>query len=91
LSHQNVYLGKQIPIGGVRHQSGTCRFRTGPKTSVLDVNCKPHELDNLYVVGTNFFPSIGVVNPSLTAIADALRVGEHILQRLNGLQAVKTS
>ncbi|HWY29703.1 MAG TPA: GMC family oxidoreductase, partial [Candidatus Acidoferrum sp.] len=86
----NVYLGKQIPIGGVGHQSGTCRFGTDPKTSVLDVNCKAHELDNLYVVDTSFFPSIGAVNPSLTAIANALRVGEHILQRLDALQAVKT-
>jgi choline dehydrogenase-like flavoprotein len=86
----SVYLGKQIPIGGVGHQSGTCRFGTDPKTSVLDVNCKAHELDNLYVVDTSFFPSIGAVNPSLTAIANALRVGEHILQRLDALQVVKT-
>jgi len=78
----NVYLGKQIPIAGVGHQAGTCRFGADPKSSVLDVNCKAHELDNLYVVDTSFFPSIGAVNPSLTAIANALRVGEHILQRL---------
>jgi choline dehydrogenase-like flavoprotein len=78
----NVYLGKQIPLAGVGHQSGTCRFGTNPATSVLDVNCKAHELDNLYMVDTSFFPSIGAVNPSLTAIANALRVGEHLLQRL---------
>ncbi len=78
----NVYLGKQIPLGGVGHQSGTCRFGTDPNTSVLDVNCRTHELDNLYVVDTSFFPSIGAVNPSLTAIANALRVGDHLLQRL---------
>ena len=78
----HVYLGKQIPIAGVGHQSGTCRFGTDPKTSVLDVNCKAHELDNLYVVDTSFFPSIGAVNPSLTAIANALRVGDHLLERL---------
>jgi choline dehydrogenase-like flavoprotein len=78
----NIYLGKQIPIAGVGHQSGTCRFGADPKTSVLDVNCKAHEVDNLYVVDTSFFPSIGAVNPSLTAIANALRVGEQILQRL---------
>ncbi len=41
-----------------------------------------HELDNLYVVDTSFFPSIGAVNPALTAIANALRVGEHIQQRI---------
>jgi choline dehydrogenase-like flavoprotein len=48
---------------------------------VLDVDCKAHELDNLYVVDTSFFPSIGAVNPALTAIANALRVGDHIRQR----------
>ena len=74
-----VYLGKHIPIAGVAIKSGTCRFGTDPKTSVLDVNCKAHELDNLYVVDTSFFPSIGAVNPSLTAIANALRVGDHLL------------
>jgi choline dehydrogenase-like flavoprotein len=78
----SVYLGKVIPIAGVGHQVGTCRFGTDPKTSVLDVNCKAHELDNLYVVDTSFFVSIGAVNPSLTAIANSLRVGDHLLQRL---------
>ena len=77
-----LYLGKRIPLAGVAHQSGTCRFGNDPATSVLDLNCKAHELDNLYVVDTSFFPSIGAVNPSLTAIANALRVGEHLLQRL---------
>jgi choline dehydrogenase-like flavoprotein len=77
-----VYLGKTIPIAGVGHQAGTCRFGTDPKTSVLDVHCKAHALDNLYVVDTSFFPSIGAVNPSLTAMANALRVGDHLLERL---------
>ncbi len=77
-----IYMGKNIPLAGVGHQSGTCRFGTDPQTSVLDINCKAHELDNLYVVDTSFFPSIGAVNPSLTAIANALRVGEHLLGRL---------
>jgi choline dehydrogenase-like flavoprotein len=77
-----LYMGKNIPLAGVGHQSGTCRFGTDPQTSVLDIHCKAHELDNLYVVDTSFFPSIGAVNPSLTAIANALRVGEHLLERL---------
>jgi choline dehydrogenase-like flavoprotein len=77
-----VYMGKRIPIAGVAHQAGTCRFGTDPKASVLDVNCKAHDVDNLYVVDTSFFPSIGAVNPSLTAIANALRVGDHLLERL---------
>lgn len=78
----NLYMGKNIPLGGVAHQSGTCRFGTDPASSVLDINCKAHELDNLYVVDTSFFPSIGAVNPSLTAMANALRVGDHLLERL---------
>jgi len=79
---RSAYLKSEIPIAGVGHQSGTCRFGTDPKTSVLDVNCKAHELDNLYVVDTSFFVSIGAVNPALTAIANAIRVGEHLAGRL---------
>jgi choline dehydrogenase-like flavoprotein len=78
----SLYLGKTIPIAGVGHQAGTCRFGTDSKTSVLDVNCKAHEVDNLYVVDTSFFPSIGAVNPSLTAMANAIRVGDHVLKKL---------
>jgi len=79
---RNAYLKTDIPIAGVAHQAGTCRFGKDPATSVLDVNCKAHELDNLYVVDTSFFVSIGAVNPSLTAMANAIRVGEHIAGRL---------
>lgn len=77
---RTAYLKSSIPIAGAAHQAGTCRFGTDPKTSVLDTNCKAHELDNLYVVDTSFFPSIGAVNPSLTAMANALRVGDHLLK-----------
>jgi choline dehydrogenase-like flavoprotein len=79
---RNLYMKNEIAIGGVAHQAGTCRFGADPKTSVLDVYCKAHELDNLYVVDTSFFPSIGAVNPALTAMANALRVGDHLLDRL---------
>lgn len=79
---RNLYLKTNIPVAGVAHQAGTCRFGTDPKSSVLDTNCKAHELDNLYVVDTSFFPSIGAVNPSLTAIANALRVGDLLISRL---------
>ena len=79
---KNFYMKMNIPIAGVAHQAGTCRFGHDPATSVLDVNCKAHELDNLYVVDTSIFPSIGAVNPALTAMANALRVGDHLTQRL---------
>jgi len=79
---RNLYMKNEIGIGGVAHQAGTCRFGTDPGSSVLDTHCKAHELDNLYVVDTSFFPSIGAVNPALTAMANALRVGDHLLERL---------
>jgi len=79
---KNFYMHMSIPIAGVAHQAGTCRFGHDPATSVLDENCKAHELDNLYVVDTSFFPSIGAVNPALTAMANAIRVGEHLTERL---------
>ena len=79
---KNFYMHMSIPIAGVAHQAGTCRFGDDPATSVLDPNCKAHELDNLYVVDTSFFPSIGAVNPALTAMANAIRVGGHLTDRL---------
>jgi len=80
---RNLYMKNEIGVGGVAHQAGTVRFGTDPATSVLDTNCKAHELDNLYVVDTSFFPSIGAVNPALTTMANALRVGDHLLERMN--------
>jgi choline dehydrogenase-like flavoprotein len=78
----NAYLGKKIPLAGTAHQCGTVRFGNDPKTSALDVNCKAHDLDNLYVVDGSFFVSSSAVNPSLTIIANAIRVGDHILERM---------
>ena len=82
LLERSLYLGKDIPIGGTAHQAGTARFGTNPATSVLDVDCKAHELDNLYIADASFFPSIGAVNPTLTIIANALRVAGTIGERL---------
>jgi choline dehydrogenase-like flavoprotein len=82
LMHRSLYPGKNIPIGGTAHRAGTVRFGFDPKTSALDVNCKAHDLDNLYVVDASFFVSIAAVNPSLTIMANALRVGDPLLERL---------
>ena len=79
---RNAYLRKQIPIAGVAHQCGTARFGTDPRASVLDPDCRTHDVDNLYVVDSSFFPSSSSCNPSLTIIANALRVGDHLLERL---------
>ena len=75
-------LDQRIPLAGVAHQCGTARFGEDPARSVLDLQCRAHELDNLYVVDTSFFPSSAAVNPALTAMANALRVGDHLLERL---------
>jgi len=82
LLERSLYLGKRIPIGGTAHQAGTARFGPDPASSVLDLNCKAHELDNLYLTDASFFPSIGAVNPTLTIIANALRVAQIIGGRL---------
>ena len=78
--------GTLIPVAGCAHQAGTCRFGADPATSVLNTDCRAHEVDNLYVVDTSFFPSIGAVNPALTAMANALRVGDHLLERMAAAQ-----
>jgi choline dehydrogenase-like flavoprotein len=77
-----AYLKNEIPVAGVAHQAGTCRFGSNASTSVLDADCKAHELDNLYVADTSIFPSIGAVNPALTAMANSLRVGDRLLERM---------
>lgn len=82
LFSRNLFAGQRIPLAGVAHQVGTVRFGRDPRTSALDPNCRAHEVDNLYVVDGSFFVSSGAVNPALTIMANALRVGEHLLERL---------
>lgn len=77
-----TYLAARLGVSAVSHQNGTLRFGVDPATSVLDVHCKAHDLDNLYVVDASFFPSCGAVNPSLTIMANALRVADHLRRRL---------
>jgi choline dehydrogenase-like flavoprotein len=79
---RQLFVGNRIPLAGVAHQNGTIRFGHDPKTSALDASCKAHEVDNLYVVDGSFFPSSGAVNPALTIMANALRVGDHLRDRL---------
>jgi choline dehydrogenase-like flavoprotein len=88
LFSRSLFIGQRIPLAGVAHQNGTIRFGHDPRTSALDVNCKAHEVDNLYVVDGSFFPSSGAVNPALTIAANALRVGDHLLDRLGAREAI---
>lgn len=85
---RNLFVGQRIPLAGVAHQNGTIRFGDDPATSALDHHCKAHELDNLYVADASIFCSSGAVNPALTIIANALRVGDHLLDRM-GCAAAK--
>ncbi|OGA52748.1 MAG: dehydrogenase [Betaproteobacteria bacterium RIFCSPLOWO2_12_FULL_63_13] len=79
---RNLYVGQRIPLAGVAHQVGTVRFGNDLKTSALDADCKAHDVNNLYVVDGSFFVSSGAVNPALTIMANALRVGDHLIQRM---------
>jgi choline dehydrogenase-like flavoprotein len=78
----SLYFRRRIPLEAVGHQVGTCRFGADPATSVLDLHCRTHDVDNLYVVDGSFFPSSAAVNPSLTIMANALRVADHLIERL---------
>ena len=75
----HAYFKKRIPLEGVGHQNGTCRMGTDSASSVLDAHCKAHDLDNLYVADASCFVSASAVNPSLTIIANAIRVADHLL------------
>jgi choline dehydrogenase-like flavoprotein len=75
----HAYFKKRIPLEGVGHQNGTCRMGNDPATSVLDVHCKAHDLDNLYVVDASCFVSASAVNPSLTIIANAIRIADYLI------------
>jgi choline dehydrogenase-like flavoprotein len=72
----------EMPLQVMAHQCGTCRMGTDPATSVLDLNCRAHDLDNLYIVDASCFPTSASISPALTIMANALRVGDHLLQRL---------
>jgi choline dehydrogenase-like flavoprotein len=87
----HAYLKNEIPIAGCAHQAGTVRFGSDPQSSVLNSDCRAHEVDNLYVVDTSFFPSIGAVNPALTAMANAIRVGDHLLERIGAQTQPETA
>ncbi len=79
--HRKLFLSMQ-PELNYGHPCGTLRFGDDPARSVLDRNCKAHDLSNLWVVDSSFMPTSFGVNPSLTIAANAIRVGEHLLQEV---------
>jgi choline dehydrogenase-like flavoprotein len=82
ISQHHFQFDSLLPLYGTAHQLGTVRFGKDPASSVLDPWCKAHELDNLYVVDTSFFVSSAAVNPTLTTVANAMRVGDHLIERM---------
>ena len=77
-----MFMVTTVPLSAVWHQIGTCKFGSDPKTTVLDLNCRAHDVENLYVVDGSFFPSVGAVNPTLTIVANALRVSDRLKDNL---------
>ena len=73
-----ITLSRGFPKSKPSHQCGTARMGADPATSVVDVNLKAHDLENLYIVDASVLPTSAAVNPSLTIAALALRAGEHI-------------
>ena len=80
---REAYFSKFLPVAATGHQNGTIRFGSDPTISALNLNCQSHDVDNLYVVDSSFFPSCSAVNPTLTIIANAIRVADHLRQRLH--------
>jgi choline dehydrogenase-like flavoprotein len=74
-----VVITERTGIEVNSHQAGTVRAGTDSSTSVLDVNCRSHDIDNLFVVDSAFFPSLPVMNPALTIAANAFRVAPAIV------------
>ena len=76
-----IVLTQRMGIETNSHQCGTLRFGNDPSTSVLELFCRSHDIPNLYVVDSSFFPSSTAVNPALTIAAQALRVADHLMVR----------
>ncbi len=76
------------PIGWGAHHMGTTRMGEDPAHAVLDRDARVHGLENLFVAGSSVFPTAGMANPMLTALALALRLGDHLADRLPGMAMV---
>ena len=74
-----IVLAERMGIGTNSHQCGTAVAGPDPASSVLDVNCRSHDLENLFVVDSSFFPSSAALNPALTIGANALRVARAVV------------
>lgn len=71
-----------LPDPNAHHHAGTTRISVDPGHGVTDTDCRVHGIDNLYVAGAAVFPTAGFANPTLTIVALALRLADHLKTRL---------
>lgn len=77
--YSNINSLKEWPLKGIHsHFIGTTRMGNNPSNSVVDINCKVHDIPNLFIAGPSIFPSSGYANPFLTIIAFSLRLSEYL-------------
>jgi choline dehydrogenase-like flavoprotein len=69
-------------LRGGSHHMGTTRMHVDPRQGVVDPDCRVHGISNLYVGGSSVFPTVGYSNPTLTIVALALRLGDHLKREL---------
>jgi len=88
IGHLRSALGKEgdpwpSTLRGARHHMGTTRMHADPRRGVVDADCRVHGIANLYIAGSSVFPTSGSANPTLTVVALALRLAEHVRHRLD--------
>lgn len=91
LGRVELMLGDEEPpaiIGGGFHHMGTTRMHPSPRKGVVDATCRVHSLANLYVAGTSVFPTGGYTNPTLTVVALACRLADHLRDELSAIAPV---
>jgi choline dehydrogenase-like flavoprotein len=74
--------GWKSNLYGSYHHMGTTRMHEDPKQGVVNADCRVHGIENLYIAGSSVFPTSSYVQPTLTIVALALRLADHIRQTL---------
>ena len=77
-NHELDSEGWPVSIVPAKHHAGTTRMSKNPRTGVVDENCKVHGISNLFVASSSVFPTSGMANPTLTIVALAIRLADHI-------------
>jgi len=70
--------GWHASMSGGKHHMGTTRMHLNPRQGVVNADCRVHGISNLFVAGSSVFPTAGYANPTLTIVALALRLADHL-------------